>query len=664
MLQLQVEFTPALLGVGLYMLHRWLTRPTESTTTNKTADKTAAEGKVVFQAESDTCDDANFIVFVAESDEESISPSSSGEPDQEPRPELEEDNATHLCDETEKVSAELRSTSERPPHKPENSVAKLDSTLEQKCQHTIDLDSEKDKDDRLRGFSVFLAIVVVILAVFGGTFATSEPSRLGAASLWKQERDVPVSVRSEIVADHQTVAPLVATSSTQDVAPQGRENEGVLTVRLHRQTVIEQDEEDFVRSAYYGTVMVGTPPEPFTVVFDTGSGHLVLPSTYCRSETCRVHKRYRVAASTSGADINHNGMVVKPGDLRDQISVSFGTGEVTGVFMEDIICVDSGDEPSQGDFGNSTLGKDVSVQGDGTSLPKGCVTLRFIGATELSEDPFSTFQFDGIMGLGLDGLSQTEDFNFIKVVAESVQEWGGMAPHTFAVFLADSEGEDSEIALGGWSDSHLSEDLLWSPVHRPEMGHWLVDIRRMRVNGEVLKFCEEGECRAAVDTGTSLLAVPTEVFPELYELLKHPAPLAGHCLGHGPLLHIELDHFTVSLGPRDYAQPERTGIRRIRQRLKKSTALEKTRRDIRCTPTLMTLDLPEPLGPKLFILGEPVLRKYYTAYDSQGKRVGFGRAKHLNVPRRDDLLTLAAAEGVSKRPPTMFDIFRWRKTYR
>ena len=45
---------------------------------------------------------------------------------------------------------------------------------------------------------------------------------------------------------------------------------------------------------------------------------------------------------------------------------------------------------------------------------------------------------------------------------------------------------------------------------------------------------------------------------------------------------------------------------------------------------LMTLDLPEPLGPKLFILGEPVLRKYYTAYDSKGKRIGFSRARHVN----------------------------------
>merc|ERR1719454_2801923 len=91
------------------------------------------------------------------------------------------------------------------------------------------------------------------------------------------------------------------------------QQEEVMSVKLTRQKVDnDQEEEDFVRSAYYGTLMVGTPPEPFTVVFDTGSGHLVLPSTYCRSETCRVHKRYRRSASATGKDINHNGKIVAP----------------------------------------------------------------------------------------------------------------------------------------------------------------------------------------------------------------------------------------------------------------------------------------------------------------------------------------------------------------
>jgi len=42
----------------------------------------------------------------------------------------------------------------------------------------------------------------------------------------------------------------------------------------------------------------------------------------------------------------------------------------------------------------------------------------------------------------------------------------------------------------------------------------------------------------------------------------------------------------------------------------------------------MPVRLPEPLGPKLFILGEPVLHRYYTVYDWENHRVGFSLANN------------------------------------
>merc|ERR1719321_2565476 len=42
-----------------------------------------------------------------------------------------------------------------------------------------------------------------------------------------------------------------------------------------------------------------------------------------------------------------------------------------------------------------------------------------------------------------------------------------------------------------------------------------------------------------------------------------------------------------------------------------------------CAPKMMPVNLPAPLGPKLFILGEPVLQKYYSVYDVAKGQVGF-----------------------------------------
>lgn len=284
-----------------------------------------------------------------------------------------------------------------------------------------------------------------------------------------------------------------------------------------------------------------------------------------------------------------------------------------------------------------------------------------IAATAMSEEPFKSFEFDGILGLGLDGLSQSPEFNFLQVIGASVHDQGSCIMDTFAVFLADNENEDSEITLGGWADNRLEEDLSWTPVQDPDMGHWMVKIKSLRVNNELLNFCEN-DCKAAVDTGTSLLAVPQAAFPELYELLRHPAPLEGECDGPGPLLHFEFEDFSITLGPREYAKPQPTKrTSRPRFENKPQNVTETTRKDLFCRPMLMSLDMPEPLGPKLFILGEPVLRKYYTVYDAHEKRVGFARAKHLNPFKAVNKLEGAGASHRQERSKSMFNAFKWRK---
>lgn len=407
-----------------------------------------------------------------------------------------------------------------------------------------------------------------------------------------------------------------------------------MTLPLTRQQLtIQQDEGVYYKTAYWGTVSVGDPAVPFSVVFDTGSGHLILPSTYCHSDTCRAHKRYRRSNSATAKDIDYDGGAVQPGELRDHITVSFGTGEVTGVFIEDMVCFGSSEASGRPVF-NATGAAAVSQEGAlvaqrSGKLPADCMGLRMIAATDMSEDPFRDFDFDGVLGLGLSGLSQSPEFNPVNIISTMAQEGQGRNnPNMFAVFLADDDREQSEITFGGYVQDRVTDNIAWHPVYDPTLGQWMVQIKSIRIgDGEPVAFCRDGGCRAIVDTGTSLIAVPTDVFPELFELLLHPAE-AEECTGPGPKFHIELESITVTLEPRDYALLEKGTRSRVRALITKD---EEEAEDDMCKAMLMAMDLPEPLGPKLFVLGEPVLRRYYTVYDSsETPRVGFALARHAN----------------------------------
>lgn len=62
---------------------------------------------------------------------------------------------------------------------------------------------------------------------------------------------------------------------------------------------------------------------------------------------------------------------------------------------------------------------------------------------------------------------------------------------------------------------------------------------------------------------------------------------------------------------------------------------------------LMAMNLPAPLGPKLFIFGEPVMRKYYTVYDAGNLRIGFGLAKRSPTPSQAAYEAAARGEHAS-----------------
>lgn len=325
------------------------------------------------------------------------------------------------------------------------------------------------------------------------------------------------------------------------------------------------------KTAYYGQVAVGTPQQMFTVVFDTGSGNLMIPSTYCKSHACTMHRRFNRQQSMTAEDIEADGSLSKKGAMRDQITVTFGTGEIAGVFLQDDVCI--------GGL---------------------CTNIHFVGAVSETEDPFASFNFDGVLGLALNPMAQGPEFSLMDKLVKSKS----LRSNIFSVFLSDSDMEKSEITFGDAKQEHMATDMFWAPVSR-DSGYWQVQIEDITINNKKQSLC--ANCQVAVDTGTSQLAGPTDVINDLTTRLDVKADCSNY--KDLPNLGFVVGENIMNLEPREYV--DKSG-------------------DSSCEVSLMALDVPPPNGP-LFIFGDPFLRKYYTSYDLVGKRVGFATARHMDL---------------------------------
>merc|ERR1719199_2016239 len=101
-----------------------------------------------------------------------------------------------------------------------------------------------------------------------------------------------------------------------------------------------------------------------------------------------------------------------------------------------------------------------------------------------------------------------------------------------------------------------------------------------------------------------------------------------------PTLSMDINGFTITLGPEDYMS--NTIVPAIPPSIDSATnpaspALVGSSGAGLCRPRVMPVNFQKPLGPNVFLLGEPVLHRYYTVYDWHKQRVGFGLANsHKN----------------------------------
>merc|ERR1719230_364482 len=138
------------------------------------------------------------------------------------------------------------------------------------------------------------------------------------------------------------------------------------------------------------------------------------------------------------------------------------------------------------------------------------------------------------------------------------------------------------------------------------------------VGDERLHICPEHGCKVAVDSGTSLVAGPSEHVSQLLRKLDISHNCANWDKIQSLSLLLEATHKDGSKYLKKYPLHKNEFVFEMKNKHGQRKA---------CTPGVMALDVPKPRGP-LWILGDLFMMKYFTQYNRETNQVKIGLANH------------------------------------
>ncbi|XP_047330201.1 aspartic proteinase A1-like [Impatiens glandulifera] len=226
---------------------------------------------------------------------------------------------------------------------------------------------------------------------------------------------------------------------------------------------------------YYGEISIGTPPQKFTVQFDTGSSNLWIPSSECYydSRACNYHSKYYA----------HQSRTYKVNETN--VEIHYESGSISGHFSQDNVLVG---------------GLKIKNQ-------------DFIEATRLSGVVFKFTKFDGVLGLGFQEISD----GYAVPVLYNMMNQGLIRNKIFSFWLNRNkkEEEGGELVFGRIDPKHHKGNHTYVPVTRK--GYWQVGkfiyifLTFMVVSFITLSSTNRSGCSIIADSGTSLLSGPKAV---------------------------------------------------------------------------------------------------------------------------------------------------------
>lgn len=261
---------------------------------------------------------------------------------------------------------------------------------------------------------------------------------------------------------------------------------------------------NYLSVQYYGEIKIGTPPQHFKVIFDTGSSNIWVPSSECMlSLACWNHNFYTASKSST---FNNNGTL---------FSITYGSGAIEGYISQDVVSVGglSADDVS---FGEITK-------------------LRGVG--------FISGKFDGIMGMAFQEIAAQKTKPFVY----SLYEQGKIGEPSFSFYLSKQPNQPgSSLVFGGVNMDYADGPFKYYDLI--EKTWWVIDMDDLRVNN--VSYASNIKYKAIVDSGTSLLVGPSEIVNPI--LAQFPSSIDCNEIDSYPDLSVIIANDEYVLKPSDY----------------------------------------------------------------------------------------------------------------
>lgn len=324
-----------------------------------------------------------------------------------------------------------------------------------------------------------------------------------------------------------------------------------------------QEMLNYKDSQYYGEIRVGS--QKLHAVLDTGSTELVVLSDKCKHNCGKtVEALFHASGSAS----------YKRGALA--LGISYGSGDLRGMEAYDTVSI--------GPFTSHDV--------------------PFWEATDANMPILASSEFQAIVGLGpipshvsiMEPGSSNNNLSYALLLRK-------MEIPRYSVCLKTEPGSPGYVT---WNDdAHLVNPELFTMVPVVGSNYWLSKLTDVALGTKPLNFCDGG-CGAIVDSGTSMLAVPTDVFNELGPQVQKLGEEAGCNVNLLPDLRFKLNGIHYSLPPDAY-------LGQVLGDVPSNLVMNFRKTNARCQAAMMSIDLPSKVG-KSWIFGMPFFRNFYTVF--------------------------------------------------